>query len=82
MTIRIAIDLNVRVRGNQTFSSLDDADGPVSVGDKVLAVEVETGIMTDATVTYVSDEHRFVYLAVDWASFRDDPEAADDLARE
>lgn len=82
MTVRVAIDLNVRVRGNQTYSALHDADGLVSVGDKVLAVEPETGIMADATVTDVSEQFGFVYLKVDWNSFRDDPEAADDPACE
>jgi hypothetical protein len=78
MTVRIAVDLNVRVRGNQTYTSLDDADGPVAPGDKVLAVEPETGIMADATVADVFEEHRLVYLDVDWHSFRDDPEATED----
>jgi len=82
VTVRIAVDLNVRVRGNQTYSSLDDANGMVAVGDKVLAVEVESGIMADATVTDVSEEHRFVFLDVDWSSFRDDPEATEDPACE
>lgn len=75
---RVTIDLNVRVRGNQTFSGLEDADGPVAVGDKVLAVEAETGIIADAEITDVDEEHGLVYLAVDWASFRDVPGAADD----
>lgn len=82
MTVRIAIDLNVRVRGNQTYSAIDDADGPLAIGDKVLAVEPETGIVTGATVTDISHELGFVYLAVDWDSFRDDPEAAGDPACE
>jgi hypothetical protein len=78
VTVRIAIDLNVRVRGNQTYSALHDADGPVAVGDKVLAVEPETGVTAGAVVTAVSEEFGFVYLAVDWSSFRDDPEATED----
>lgn len=82
MTVRIAIDLNVRVRGNQTYSALEDADGPVAAGDKVLAVEPESGIIADATVTDVSGQFGFVYLEVDWLSFRDDPEATDDPACE
>lgn len=82
MTVRIAVDLNVRVRGNQTYSALDDADGPVAVGDKVLAVEVESGTAADAVVTDVSYEFGFAYLEVDWGSFRDDLEAADDRSCE
>jgi hypothetical protein len=82
VTVRIAVDLNVRVRGNQTYSALDDANGPVAIGDKVLAVEPESGIVADARVTDVSEQFGFVYLEVDWHSFRDDPEATGDPACE
>jgi hypothetical protein len=82
MTVRIAVDLNVRVRGNQTYSSLDDADGPVAVGDMLTVFEAETGITANAQVTDVDQERQLVYLAVDWSSFRDDPEATDDPACE
>jgi hypothetical protein len=96
VTVRITIDPNVRVRGNKTYAGFEDiqeqgnlglsrperADGPLAVGDKVLAVEVEDGIVTDAEVVDIDHENRFVYLAVDWSGFRDDPEAADDPACE
>lgn len=52
MTTRVQVDLNVRVRGNQTFAGFEDidpatitrarasrADGPVAVGDKVHVAE-------------------------------------------
>lgn len=92
MTVRIAIDPNVRVRGNKTYAGFEDiqeagnlglsrpahADGPLFVGDKVLAAETEDGIVWDATVVDIDREHEFVYLAVDWGSGRDDPEATED----
>lgn len=88
VTTRIVIDPNVRVRGNQTYAGFEDvqaqgnlgrarlshADGPVAAGDRVLAVEAESGIVTDATVVDVDSERELVYLAVDWGGFRDDPE--------
>lgn len=92
MTVRITIDPNVRVRGNQTYAGFEDvqeagnlgvsrmsrADGPLAAGDKVLAVEAEDGIVTDATVVDVDHERQLVFLAVDWRGWRDDPEATDD----
>lgn len=90
MTVRIAVDLNVRVRGNQTYAGFEDvripraaADDPVDLavikpGTPVTAFEEETGITADAKVTAVDEEARLVYLEVDWSSFRDDPEATED----
>jgi hypothetical protein len=82
MTVRIAVDLNVRVRGDQTYAGLEDADGPVAVGDPVLAVEPFDRIAADAKVTGIDEEKQLVYLKVDWHSFRDDPEATEDPACE
>lgn len=61
--VRIEVDLNVRVRGNQTFAGFEDvqpgtvtyarascADGPVSIGDAVHVVEPSDGIIGDAIV--------------------------------
>jgi predicted RNA-binding protein len=42
---RVEIDLNVRARGNWTFSGLEDADGPVEVGDIVEVYEAESGLV-------------------------------------
>lgn len=75
VTVRIAIDLNVR-GGNS--APLTAADGLVSVGDEVLAVEPFDGIVADATVVDLDDEQGMVYLAVDWGTLRDDPAAQDD----
>lgn len=94
VTVRIAIDLNVRVRGGQTYVGFEDvripgfsADDPVDLehirpGTPVTAFEEETGVIADATVTAVDEEARLVYLAVNWQSFRDDPEAGEDRACE
>lgn len=63
MTVRVEIDLNVRVRGNQTFAGYEDvdpatvtrtrasrADDPVAVGDKVLVTCTPDEIEGDAVV--------------------------------
>lgn len=85
MTVRIEIDPNVRVRGNKTYAGFEDiqaagqltrtrpdhADGPIAVGDKVLAWESEDDIVTDAEVVGIDYERRLVYLAVDWRGWRD-----------
>lgn len=94
MTVRIAIDLNVRVRGDQTYAGFENvrvpgasADDPLDLdairpGTPAVAFEEETGVIANAMVTAIDEEARLVYLAVDWASFRDDPEATDDPACE
>jgi hypothetical protein len=73
------IDLNVRVRGNQTYAGFEDVRGPVpAAGEQVLAIEVESGVVMDAAATDIDQEKRLVYLAPDWQSWRDEPEAAED----
>ena len=80
----VEVDLNVRVRGNRTFAGFEDvtpgdatvtrltkASAPVTVGEKVLAVEPEDGICTDATVIDINEEKQLIYLAVDWHGFRE-----------
>jgi hypothetical protein len=58
----------------------------LAVGDKVLAVEPSDGIIGDAEIVgerMIGDPpYRVLYLAVDWKSFRDDPEATEDRACE
>jgi hypothetical protein len=66
MTARIAIDPNVRVRGNQTYAGLEDVEGAVTVGSKVEVYERESGLTGPAEVTDVDTERRLIYLAVDW----------------
>jgi hypothetical protein len=75
VTVRIAIDLNVY---SGTRARVSDADGPIKAGDKVLAVEPFDGIVADAAVAGIDEEHQLVFLVVDWSTFRDDPEADDD----
>ena len=43
MTTRMAIDLNVRVRVDQTYAGFEDVDGPLTKGDTVRVYEPETG---------------------------------------
>ena len=74
---RITVDLNVRVRKHETYSGFDDVAGadPAGLrwGDRVLVVEVESQICSDAIVTGVDPERQLVYLAPDWHAWRDDP---------
>jgi hypothetical protein len=65
---RVAIDPNVRVRGNGTFASLEDATGPLSAGDAVEVYEPESGLAGDGVVTEVDKDRELVYLSVDWPS--------------
>ncbi len=67
---RVAIDLNIRVRGNQTYAGLEDADGPVAVGDDIEVYERETRLAGPATVVEVDTVKRLVDLAVDWSALR------------
>lgn len=64
----VEIDLNIRVRGNQTFAGLEDVTGPLAVGGEVTVRESESGLVGSGTVTDVDAGRRLVYLAVDWAS--------------
>lgn len=67
---RVEIDLNVRVRGNWTFSGVDDADGPIHVGDFVEVYEGETGACGSGRIEEIDYERGLIYLSVDWASIR------------
>jgi hypothetical protein len=72
---RVEIDLNVRVRGNWTFSGLEDADGPVEVGDIVEVYEVESGLVGPGRVEEVDEASHLIYLSVDWDALHE-PELA------
>lgn len=82
MTVRVAVDLNVRLDGGQTYTGLEDCDGPVERGDQVVAYERESGIETGATVTSIAPVTGLVYLRMDWDGFREPEGAADDPACE
>jgi hypothetical protein len=72
VTVRVVIDPNVRVRGNQTFTELGAIIGDaVCVGQQVVAFETESGLAGVAVVTDIDPERHLVYLAVDWRSFRE-----------
>jgi hypothetical protein len=75
VTTRVAIDLNVRVHGNQTYAGLEDVTGPLAIGSHVEVYEPETGLVGPAEVTEVDQERRLVYLAVDWGKLREPPSA-------
>ncbi len=62
----VDIDLNVRVRGNQTVSGFEDVSGLLAVGDVVEVREPESGLHGRARVTDIDVAKRLVYLAVDW----------------
>lgn len=65
------IDPNVRVRGNETYTSFEDCTRVVFEGEAVRAVELEDGIETNAIVTSVDRERGLIYLEVDWSDWRD-----------
>jgi hypothetical protein len=76
LTARVAIDPNVRVRGNQTYAGLEDVEGTVAVGSHVEVYEPESGLTGPAEVTEVDHERRLIYLAVDWGKLREGAPAA------
>lgn len=69
---RVEIDLNVRVRGNDTFVGFEDVYGPLAVGEAVEVFESESGVSGDGRVTQIDGERELVYLSVDWASIREE----------
>jgi hypothetical protein len=73
MIARVAIDPNVRVRGNQTYAGFEDIQGTVVAGSHVEVYEPESGLTGPAEVTDVDHERRLVYLAVDWGQLREQP---------
>ena len=72
---RVEIDPNVRTRGNWTFSGLEDADGPVTVGEIVHVFEPESGLEGSGRVEDVDEARRVIFLSVDWASLSIPPAA-------
>lgn len=68
---RVEIDPNVRVRGNQTFTGMDNVYGPIAVGQAVQVFESEADIVGDGWVTDIDTKKNLVYLRVVWSSLRD-----------
>ncbi len=71
-TTRVAIDPNVRVRGNGTYVGFEDVSGPIAVGDQVEVYEAESGLVGEGRVTEIDGERELVYLSVDWSSLTDE----------
>ena len=69
---RVEIDLNVRVRGNDTFVGFEDVSGPIAVGETVEVYESESGVSGEGRVTEIDSERQLIYLSVDWASLKED----------
>lgn len=70
---RIAIDLNVRVRGNLTYSGFEDIEGEIPLDGVVDVYEPESGVFGTGRVVEQDIEKRLVYLEVDWAKLRPAP---------
>lgn len=69
MTVRVSIDLNVRVRGNHTYTGLEDVSG--GIARERMAVEVheeESGLVGRGYITEIDEDRQLVYLAVEWDS--------------
>jgi hypothetical protein len=69
---RVEIDLNVRVRGNDTFVAFDDVYGPIAVGERIEVFESESGVSGDGRITEIDGNRELVYLSVDWSSLSED----------
>jgi len=67
---RIAVDLNVRVRGDLTYSGLEDLEGDLPLDGMVEVYEPESDIVGVGRVVDIDEDARLIYLAVDWASLR------------
>lgn len=64
----VEIDLNVRVRGDQTYAGLENVQGEISVGDLVWVHESESQVIGSAQVVEIDPARELVFLSVDWAS--------------
>lgn len=67
---RIAIDPNVRVRGNLTYAGFEDVYGDLPLDGQVEVFEPEAGICGSALVVEVDTVNSLIYLDVDWSSLR------------
>jgi len=69
---KVAIDPNVRVRGNDTYTGFEDVTGPIAVGEVVDVYEPESGVAGEGRVTEIDGNKELVYLSVDWSSLTAD----------
>lgn len=67
---RIAIDLNVRVRGNLTYSGFEDIEGDLPLDGWVEVYEPESDIVGWGRVVEIDEDTRLVYLEIEWAALR------------
>jgi hypothetical protein len=76
MRIRIAIDPNVRVRGNGTYAGFEDVQWALTgltglqVGDAVEVFERESDLTGEGRVTEIDLAKRLVYVSVEWSTLR------------
>ncbi len=71
--LRIAIDPNVRVRGNGTYAGFEDVQGALTglqVGDAVEVFERESDLTGEGRVTEIDLARRLVYVSVEWSTLR------------
>ena len=69
--VRVVIDLNDVDRAGISMILLEEASGPVRVGDEVIAEEVESGVYAPALVTRVNQTHGFALVRVRWHELRE-----------
>lgn len=62
----VTVDFNALARDGLVKASRRRADGPVQVGDRVLAVDPDEGMEFDADVVEVDEESGRIYLRVLW----------------
>lgn len=67
---RVEIDPNVRVHGNLGRAGLEDADGPLTVGQDVTVYEPESGLTGPGRVVRIDTDKQLVFLAVQWSELR------------
>jgi hypothetical protein len=65
---RVAIDPNVRVRGNGTYVGFEDITGAIALNEPVEVYEPESGLTGQGCVIDIDAENELVYLSVDWSS--------------
>jgi hypothetical protein len=65
---RVEIDLNVRVRGGQTYSGLEDIYGEMpAVGDIVMVFQPDECVEAPATVEDIDLRKELIYMSVSWS---------------
>lgn len=68
---RVEIDYNRRTPGNLTRAHFEDCDRIPVADENVTVHQPEDGTEGNAVVVAIDEDHRMVYLVVDWASLRE-----------